>query len=309
MPSAILISTAAASLLGLILNAAVLYLVFSRRSRAYHLLFSALLFICAMWDSGILLTVARNNYPQELELYGSVVTLPCILLPVLIIHFTESYLGLSYTFAVRFLWAISIVALILMASGLLWPIEGVYEYPWGSIFRIASPPIAVVFPLLSTPLAAGVSCWWLYRAHRANPGSLASRHCVYILVGFSAIGLAMLKVFVVYGINIPLFLPLGMILNDIFAAVIGLAIVKQRLFDITFIVKKSVLYSTLAGIAIFVFSYSEHTLTSYLGEMIGERAQIPHLVSVAIAIAVLLPLYRRFERLLDRYFEERRVDF
>jgi CDP-diglyceride synthetase len=309
MPSSILISTAVASFLGIILNSVVLYLVFSHRTRIYHLLFSTILLICAIWDCGIFLSVVRNNHPQEIEVYGNIVTLPCILLPALIFHFTESYLGLSHTRSVWFMWVICAVSLVLMASGMLWPIKGVYRYPWGSIFRVDAPPIAVLFPLLSIPLTAAVSCFLLYRASQANLGNLASRHCLYILVGFSAIGLAMLKVFVIYGINIPLFLPLGMILNDIFAAVIGLAIVKQKLFDITIIVKKGALFSVVAAILLFVFSFSEHALTTYLGNMIGKRTQIPHIISIAIAIGVLLPIYRNLERRLDSYFEKRSIEF
>jgi hypothetical protein len=149
----------------------------------------------------------------------------------------------------------------------------------------------------------------LLRANRAQRGTLAARHALYILVGFSAIGLAMLKVFVVYGINVPIFLPLGMILNVVFASVIGLAIFKQRLFDITLIVKKSAFYSVLTALVIFVFSLSEHTLASYIGHLIGERSQIPRIFSVAIAIAILLPLYRRMEHALDRYLSRRTFDF
>jgi hypothetical protein len=309
MPSGIVIATAAASLLGFLLNASVLYIVFSRRSHRYHLLFAAVLFICALWDGGIFLTMVRNSHLEEIPVYGYVVTLPCILLPALIFHFTQAYLGLSYRWVVVLLWVSGIVTVMLSALGILWPIEGVYEYPWGNIFRNASPPIAVVVPLLYNSVTIAVSCRLLLRVRSANPGSLAARHALYIIFGFSAIGLAMLKVFVVYGINVPLFLPLGMILNDIFASVIGLAIVKQRLFDITLILKKSAFYSVLAAIVIFVFSLSEHTLASYIGELIGERSQMPHVVSIAIAIAILLPLYRRMEHALDNFFSKRKFDF
>ncbi len=99
MPSAIIVSTALASLVGLLLNISVLYPVFSRRSRGYHLLFSRILLVCAVWDLGILLIMARNNHPQEIATYGYIVMLPCILLPAMIFHFTEAYLGLAHTWA------------------------------------------------------------------------------------------------------------------------------------------------------------------------------------------------------------------
>ena len=309
MPSAIVISTAVASALGFLLNASVLYVVFTRRSRPHHLLFAAILLVCALWDSGVFLAMVRNSHLAELPIYGYIVTVPCIFLPALVFHFTQSYLGLSHTWAVRTIWAVSFVTAAAQASGILWPVQGVYQYPWGNIFRMAAPPIAAAVPLAFFSSVFGASCWLLSRAYREDPRTLAARHSLYILLGFAAMTLAMPKLLPVYGINFPAYLPLGMILNDVFAFIIGFAIVKERLFDITLIVKRSALYSVLAAVAIFVFSLSEHTLAAYLGNLIGEKSRMPEFVSVAVAIAVLLPLYRRLEHTLDVYFAKRRIDF
>ncbi len=203
----------------------------------------------------------------------------------------------------------SLVTAATTASGILWPVQGVHEYPWGNIFRVAAAPVVATVPLAFDAIVAGASCWFLSRAYKGDPRTLAARHTLYILVGFSAMALAMPKVLLVYGINVPAYLPLGMVLNDVFTFVIGFAIVKERLFDITLIVKRSALYSVLAAVAIFVFSLSEHTLATYLGDLIGEKSRMPEIASVAVAIAVLLPLYRRLEHTLDAYFAKRRIDF
>jgi hypothetical protein len=50
-------------------------------------------------------------------------------------------------------------------------------------------------------------------------------------------------------------------------------------------------------------------LASYIGQLIGERSQMPHFVSVAVAIAILLPLYRRMDHALDNFFSKRKFDF
>jgi hypothetical protein len=251
----------------------------------------------------------RNDHLTEIPFYGYVVTLPCILLPALIFHFTHAYLGLRYKWLVGILWVSGIFMIGLTASGILWPIRGVYEYAWGNIFRVDSPSIIVIIPLLNSSLTIALSCWLISRKRRRQPGSLVARHGLYIIVGFLTIGLSMLKIFVIYGIDIAIFLPLGMVLNDVFVSVIGLAIVKERLFDITLIVKKSAFYSVLAAVAIFIFSLSEHTLATYIGDLIGERSQMPHFISVAIAIAILLPLYRRMEHAMNNFFARRTFDF
>ncbi len=309
MPSAIVVSTAVASFVGFLINTSALYLVFSRRSRGYHLLFSAILLVCSVWDAGIFLMMVRNSHPEEIAAYGYVVALPCILLPALIFHFTESYLGLSHSWAVILLWIAGAASLLAMASGVLWPIEGVYHYAWGDIFRVASPPIAALVPISFTSGTAAVSCWLLYRRYKADPSGVSGRHALYVLIGFAAIGLAMLKVLVIYGIDAASLLPMGMILNDVFAAVIGLAIVKERLFDITLIVKKSAFYSALAAVVVFVFTLTEHALTSYMGGLIGGQSEISHFASLAIAVAVLLPVKRRLERATERFFEKKRFEF
>ena len=111
------------------------------------------------------------------------------------------------------------------------------------------------------------------------------------------------------GVDIPFLLPLGMLLNDIFVSIIGLAIIKDRLFDITVIVKKGTLYSILAGLLIFVYSFSEHILVTYIGETIGEHSNLLHLVSIAVGIAVLMPVKNRLERAIERYFVHKKLEF
>lgn len=104
------------------------------------------------------------------------------------------------------------------------------------------------------------------------------------------------------GINASILLPLGMFLNDIFVAVIGVAIIKDRLFDITVVIKKGTLYSILAGFLVFIYSLSEHILVTYVGHVVGEGSTLLHLISISIAIALLMPVKSRLERLIDDFF-------
>jgi hypothetical protein len=100
-----------------------------------------------------------------------------------------------------------------------------------------------------------------------------------------------------------------MFVNDIFSAVIAIAIIKHQLFDITLIIKKGAVYSALAGILIFVFSFSEHVLITYLGEIIGGHSQLIHFISIGIGILVLMPVKHRVERFVEQYFGEKRIQF
>lgn len=121
--------------------------------------------------------------------------------------------------------------------------------------------------------------------------------------------IAVLKALVTIGVDLPFLLPMGMILNDLFVALIGLAIIKDRLFDITVIIKKGALYSALAALIVFVFSFSEHVFTTYLAEQIGGHSELLHFLSIAVAIAVLMPFKSRLERFVEHYFAQKKLEF
>ena len=94
-----------------------------------------------------------------------------------------------------------------------------------------------------------------------------------------------------------------------FGAIVGIAIVKERLFDITIVVKKTTLYSIFLAIIVFVFSFSEHLLASYVGEFFGEHSIVIHMISIAVAIAILMPVRQKIERAIERFFTQRKVEF
>jgi hypothetical protein len=70
---------------------------------------------------------------------------------------------------------VSLVTAATTASGILWPVQGVYEYPWGNIFRVAAAPVVATVPLAFYSIVFGASCWLLSRAYREDPRTLAAR--------------------------------------------------------------------------------------------------------------------------------------
>jgi hypothetical protein len=153
------------------------------------------------------------------------------------------------------------------------------------------------------------SSWLLFKESAKTSSSLVSRHKKYIAVSFVALTLAAVKLAVLYNVDNPFLLPAGMFVNDLFSALIAVAIIKHHLFDITVIIKKGAIYSALAGIVIFIFSFSEHVLITYLGDLIGGHSQWIHFVSIAAGILALMPVKHRIEGAVDRYFAERKVEF
>jgi hypothetical protein len=197
-----------------------------------------------------------------------------------------------------------------MATGLGGKIDDVFNYRWGNIYR--PDRTLQILTLLAFPtgwFANLSSAWMLFQESKRETSSIRQRHLVYMAVSFTALTLAYIKVTVLYNIDNGFLLPAGMIMNDAFTALIAIAIIKHQLFDITIILKKGMLYSLLAGILIFVMSFSEHILITSIGNLIGGHSEIIHLVSIAVGIAVMMPLKHRIEHAIEKYFAQKQVVF
>ena len=306
--SPIVILTAVESCFGFLLTSTILYLVLSRGKKAYQHLFAAFLLICVIWDLGIFLSMVRNQHVEELDIIGRIAIMPCAFIPALIFHFSNLYTGRPIKWAIAVVWGLTGATWVLILAGVVYRIEGIHTYSWGNMFRVVPTvldPLIFVF-WFGVNLSA---CWLLLRSARRATSPLERRHHLYVISGFLAVTLAVVKALVTMGLDISFLLPLGMLLNDIFVTVIGLAIIKHRLFDITVIIEKSALYSALAGLLIFIYSFSEHVLVTYVGETIGEGSPMLHFVSIAVGIAVLIPVKNRLERVIEGYFADRRLEF
>ena len=310
MQSNAVLVTSITSGLGFLLNSTMLCLVLSRGRQKYHYLFTGFLFICALWDLGVSLSMIRNSHVNELPIYGNVIWWPCTFMLAIIYHFTCTYLNQPRKKTTIFIWAVSFIAFILGVSGLGGKIIGVYNYSWGNIYRpdsmlltgnLAGLPIAYLFGL--------AALWFLLRAYRREASSLKRRHILYILISFIIVHLATSKIAILYGIDNRYLMPTCMLLNDIAAALIGMAIIKYQLFDITVIIKKTTIYSVLVALIIFIFSFSEHMLAKYVGDVFDEQSIYIHLVSIAVVVGVLMPVRQRLERSIEGFFARKKVEF
>lgn len=306
--SPIVIITAIESGLGFILSSIILYLIFSRRRKAYHYLFAIFLILCAIWDLGTCLLMIRNDHPNELQVIGYMIGIMCGFIPALLFHFSNLYTGRPIKWAIVLGWILTGILWILALLGVVSRVEGIYSYNWGNIFRYAPSVIDPVVMIVWFGFNLW-ACWLLFSGAKRAASNLERRHFLYVAIGTLVITFAVVKVGVVIGINLPFLLPLGMFLVDIFNAIIGIAIIKDRLFDITVIIKKGTLYSILAALLIFIYSFMEHILVTFVGEKIGENSAVLHLVAVAIGIAVLMPVKNRIEKRVERYFAPRKLEF
>jgi hypothetical protein len=302
--------TSITSFIGFLLNSTVLFLVLSRGRQKYHYLFAGFLFICALWDLGIFLSMLRNNYVNELPIYGNIIWWPCIFMFAIIFHFACSYLNQPRKKRTILLWVACTILFILGVFGLSGKIVGVYNYSWGNIYRPDSQ-------LLIGNLAGGPifyffgfsALWYLFSAYKKESSPLKKRHILYIFISLLIVHLATAKVLILYNFDVAFLMPTCMLLNDIAAALIGIAIIKFQLFDITFIIKKTTVYSVFVALIIFVFSFSEHMLATYVGKTFGEQTSYIHFISIAVVVGVLMPARQKLERGIERFFARKKLEF
>jgi hypothetical protein len=308
--SGAVIATAISSFAGFLLNSSILTVVLWRGRRLYHYVFAGYLFICALWDLGILLSMVRNDYVDELPTYGTIVWWPCTFMTAIIYTFACLYLAQPRKWRVTFLWVVSTGVFVLGVAGLGGRMIGAYDYSWGHIYR----PDATLLntTLVGLPLMSifGVAAlWYLYRGYRRESSPLRRRHLLYILVSFTIVQLATVKVAVLYGLDLAFLMPTCMFVNDVAAALVGIAIVKDRFMDITVVIRKATVYSLLGALVLLVFALSEHLLATLVGEALGESSMVTYLISVAAVIAVAMPVRKRVERTVDRFFAEKSLSF
>jgi len=308
VPSAVVLITAAASAVGFAINVLVMAILLWRGRRKHHLLFALLLLVAACWDFGIFLVMIRNNYPNEIILYQSLLSLPIDLFPAFVYHFTTTYLNQPRTKSTIALYVYCALGPIGFITGFSQPVSGVYNYSWGNIGRNVLDNLTIVWWTLYN-LSILVSCWLLLQARKRESSPVTRRHSAYILVSLIMFGLAEVKVLVAFGIDAAFMLPLGILLVGSFGAVIGMAIIKDRLFDITVFVKKGIVYSVLAVLIIFIFDFSQHFIAEFLGGIVGEQSAYIQYALVAVVVVVFMPLKSRLERKIGGIFITKKIEF
>jgi hypothetical protein len=316
MQSNYILASAILECLAFLINGVVLFLVLSRGRQKYHYLFAAVLALNAIAQLSFFLYHIRNSHLDELPIYFFIGQATGILVIPCIYHFTCRYLNQSRKKSTIFVWVYATIMVIFNGFGVVGgtaPMT-ITHTEWGNYleFHGEAKFLIVLSLFLVISLAfIWLACWLLFRARRRETSPLARRHMQYIFISFLVISLLMLTLtFLPTKFEATLLAaPIRGLLIAAFGALIGVAIVKERLFDITVIIKKTTIYSILLALVIFIFSLSEHMLATYVGEFFGEHSIFIHIISIAVVIAILMPVRRKIERTIERFFTQKKVEF
>lgn len=111
------------------------------------------------------------------------------------------------------------------------------------------------------------------------------------------------------GVDLSYLLPIGVLVTAIFGTLIAVAILKHQLFDITAVIKKGVAYSAFGSVVVLVFKLSEHFITTYVVHLVGKESTNIDMITVAIMVAVSMPIAKRVERTIEERFSTTKVEF
>ena len=149
----------------------------------------------------------------------------------------------------------------------------------------------------------------IWKKYRIASGILR-RQLLYIL--FSVLVAGSLGVF--FNLILPWcqnhrFIWVGPIFTAAIVVCIFYAILKYRLMDIHFIIKRSVLYIVLVSIISILFASLMYTIISFFGTEFSASAYILIIITSLVFIFGLDPLKRFIQRFLDRTFPKGVIDF
>jgi hypothetical protein len=192
-----------------------------------------------------------------------------------------------------------------------WPIEsgGILD-TYNPLAIPGAEPILAVIGAISAPLFVfsilGSLAAVLTRLRRSEGIEKAQlKWLVYTAV---VVLMTMLFTFLVLGFENQLSSALFLALPLLLALTMGIAILRYRLFDIDFIIRRTLQYGLLTGILVGIYFGLVITLQALVTAAGGQRSEIFIVLSTLIIAALFNVLRRRIQDVIDRRFYRSKYD-
>jgi len=213
----------------------------------------------------------------------------------------------------RFLvWVVTAACLLGLATSWAKPLEGVTEEAssWSTLSGALADPVAflsnmsvlVIFISILLSIAA-----LLLRFRRAQ--GMERQQLKWFVFGAVVLGLYLNTGFVVR-LTEPWESLKGSLVFNLLPVMVGVAILRHRLFDIDIIIRRTLVYSVLTAILALIYFGGVALLQQAFRYLTGQAgsSQVAVVISTLVIAALFAPLRRRIQSALDRRFYRSRYN-
>ncbi|MDP3921094.1 MAG: ATP-binding protein [Candidatus Omnitrophota bacterium] len=282
-----------------------LIVLFKNRRGKINLIFALWSFSVAFWSLGYFAWLFTPEHEAAL-LWSRVLMGGAIVIPTAYLHFALVYLNLDNKH--RLLIAISYVFmgvyLILNFTPLF--IQSVEPRHWFQWWPVPGPlyhPFQIFFII-----AVAYAQFLLFRRSQ-TAGTEVERKQFRIVAWGTFIGYlgGSTNFFLWYNIPVP---PVFNFLVTCYVAFVAYAIVYYKLWDIEFIIRKTIVFTGILGLFLFAFLCSTYILNLFISKYVGIQSDN---IAALIAFAIGIVSYRSVEAFLinltDRYLFQKKYDY
>jgi hypothetical protein len=231
------------------------------------------------------------------------------------------YLSAGWRGFAMVMWAVLLVGVLLVGllpgpladNGVMisFPVENPFGLPTLNISALySSLPLLIVGVLISTSLAANLSLVLRWRKASGD-----ERQQIKWFAFFAGVVVSLFLVLEITGqffftdlFRSPAYV-IGFALAWIgFPVVIGLSVLKYRLYDIDIVIRRTLAYAALSILLALVYLASITVLQLLFAGISGQQSQAAIVISTLIIAALFNPLRRTLQNMIDRRFYRSRYD-
>ena len=306
--------------LALAINLTLCLIVFFNNPRGVvNQVFTLLMLSFVAWNIGELIMIQSDFHATAL-IGVKVIFAGIFLFPVFFLHFSYVFpQRLTYFFGgwrsvllyigpVAFL--VPFILLLEVDIGRVLKIGSIFYY----VFEFKGPLESHILAVILSLTGLGCFSWGVVNFilfYRQTKIARQRLQILYLLGGIVAmflIGLALhvTNYLVEFGYSFFFVASLYSLLISFFFA---LAIVKYRLVDIHFIIRRSIVYSVLSGMVLVIYVLFIKNVTDIIAGKLETNSLLVEAALVLVVVFLLRPLERRVEELMDRFFYRERYLF
>ncbi len=297
------------SIAGLILSTTcfcLTFVIFYFGKAKLHRIWALFNITVGLWGMGAFFIGMITDKAQVLSIWR-VVHIPIAFIPIFMFHMIYILCNLRSKIILYCVYVQGVIFSILSVTTKYFIPD--VEFVFNSFYYDKGGPLFYLFFMI-WGLIVGYSHFKLFSSYLHSTGKLKSQ-ILYLLIG-SGLGFSggITNFLPVFGINLY---PIGNFTIPVYCFISSYAILRHRLMDINVVIRKSMVYSIVAGILTSLFVIIVLALTKLLSNVASDVAGVTSFILTVIAaliIAILFnPLKDKIQSFIDRSFYKKPHDY